>query len=241
VNVPDTGPKAPTKTLNFNITETQTMEASRGTSAAGERQPRVEDEEPSEVSTPAATIAGKVAEDADNISYVEPVPARPRPRSWNRSRSLSSSRWAGRYQYRPEVEFSDEPSYMVREPGPTHIRNFTVESYREDSPRRSRDYSPGSASEGGLPPSSECDLYDLDFDEDESRSPEEPLPQEWTQPRTVLEDGTATELIVAQSIERRVSKSGSEKIVLVSSSRPPPSAGLTLEEQEKSRAHFRWL
>jgi len=211
------------------------MEASRGSSAAGDRQPRVEDEELSEVSlpSPASTIAKTVAGVADNRRYFEPVPAWPRPRSRNRSRSRSSSPWAGRY--RPEEESS------AREPRLNHIQNFVRESFREDGPRRSRDSSPSSTSEAGLPPPGKCDLYEIDFDDDESRHPEEPLPQEWTQPRTVLEDGTATELIVAQSIERRVSKSGSEKIVLVSPSRPPPSAGLTPQELEKSRTHFRWL
>ncbi|GAB1318623.1 hypothetical protein MFIFM68171_08833 [Madurella fahalii] len=110
--------------------------------------------------------------------------------------------------------------------------------YREYSSRsRSREYSP----RGRSPSPSEWSTYDIDLDGDEPRSPDEPLPQEWTQPRTILEDGTATELIVAQSIEHRLSKSGLERIVLLSPSRPPPSSGSTSQEREKSRVQFRWL
>jgi hypothetical protein len=66
----------------------------------------------------------------------------------------------------------------------------------------------------------------------------EPLPPEWVQPTTVLEDGTATELLIAHSIEHRVLKSGPERIVLICPSGPPPSSH---PSQEKAQGQFRWL
>ncbi|KAK4033786.1 hypothetical protein C8A01DRAFT_39756 [Parachaetomium inaequale] len=103
-----------------------------------------------------------------------------------------------------------------------------------------REYSPASTSRRRSPSPGEWGLYDIDSDGDESKGPGGPPPQEWTKPRSVLEDDMATELIVAQSIEHRVYKSGSEEIVLASPSRPPLS-GSAGQEAEKSRAQFRWL
>lgn len=79
-------------------------------------------------------------------------------------------------------------------------------------------------------------VYDVDSDRDDFHDNE--LPPEWVQPKTSLEDGTATELLVAHSIEHRISKSGAEKIVLVCPSAPPPS---TRPRQEKAQEQFRWL
>jgi hypothetical protein len=80
--------------------------------------------------------------------------------------------------------------------------------------------------------------YDAHYEEENPWGTGEPPPPEWTHPKTVLKDGTVTELLVARAIERRVSKSGEEKIVLVCPSRLPPSKSL---DPKESQGLFRWL
>jgi hypothetical protein len=81
-------------------------------------------------------------------------------------------------------------------------------------------------------------IYDVESEGDDPVDTGEPLPPEWVQPTTVLEDGTATELLIAHSIEHRVLKSGPERIVLICPSGPPPSSH---PSQEKAQGQFRWL
>ncbi|KXX76191.1 Magnesium transport protein CorA [Madurella mycetomatis] len=219
------------------------MEAGPSSGAAAERQPRIEDETPSEAAAPTVTIVEREAEVAAADDNASRPRSESRPRLRNQPSSNSSSGRADRSSYLEEEDehYSRKPRISLRDDhGPRRIRGYSPAGYRyrEYSSRsRSREYSPRGRSQSP----SEWSRYDIDLDGDESRSPDEPLPQEWTQPRTILEDGTATELIVAQSIEHRLSKSGLERIVLLSPSRPPPSSGSTGQEREKSRVQFRWL
>ncbi len=162
----------------------------------------------------------------------------------------NSSRERGR-QYSP-ASAPKPPPIWCPQPGNYSPSRIPHRSRLQDySPSTSHDsscgdlggeYSPSYTSESRSRSPSEGSMHDIDFDENEPRSPEEPLPQEWSQPRAVLGDGTATELLVAQSIEHRVSKAGSEKIVLVSSPpRPPPLSAPAGQGREESREHFRWL
>lgn len=241
------------------------MEADRGSgpgSAAAERQPRIDDETPSEAAAPTTTILERETGFATPEYYSQsPSESRPRDRPVRYNRERERQPPPSLPPHRGAVNTSvvnydsssgyDSTSYKIprRErirrsrprPAPSSTRESDNHSYR-----RFREYNPRSRSrEHDLrirsPSPSEWSTYDIDLDSNEPRSPDEPLPQEWTQPRTILEDNTATELIMAQSIEHRVSKSGLERIVLLSPSRPPPSSGLTSQEREKSRVQFRWL
>lgn len=118
------------------------------------------------------------------------------------------------------------------------------EDFHEENP-----YPPGTPSPFASPSPSDYSgpgsIYEVDpegysayFEEENIWGTGEPLPPEWTHPKTVLKDGTVTELLVARSIERRVSKSGEERIVLVCPSRLPPSESLDWKE---SQGLFRWL
>jgi hypothetical protein len=83
-------------------------------------------------------------------------------------------------------------------------------------------------------------IYDVDSDQDDLGATGGALPQEWVRPKAALDDGTATELVVAHSIEHRVFKSGPEMIALVCSS-GPPAAIPTAQEQQPHAHLFRWL
>lgn len=153
----------------------------------------------------------------------------PSPRNYYR-RSRSRSRSRLRWRKAPNHNSS-----------PRRAGRYSLYSDGFDSDSR-REYRPTSSTSRSRSPSpDEWDIYDIDSDGDESKGPEETLAQEWSQPTSVLEDGTATELIVAQSIEHRAYKSGSEEIVLVSPARPPPLSDSAGQEAEKSRGQFRWL
>lgn len=232
--------------------------------AAAERQPRIEDEASSvsDATTPIVTTAR---------GPIQPPPQHGAPfiprRDDRSSRRIRSEYSPAGYRYRDYRRRSRSHEYDPRGHGHrdydrrSRSRDYRPAEYaygeysrrstsREYDRRgyRYRDYSRGSRSREydlrGRSPSptpSEWSTYDIDLDGDQSRGPDEPLPREWIQPSTILEDGTATELIVAQSIEHRLSKSGLERIVLLSPSRPPPSSGSTGQEREKSRVQFRWL
>jgi hypothetical protein len=230
--------------------------------AAAERQPRAEDETTSKEAAPTVTIVESEAEFAtpdDYASRSHPV-SRPRlPRQWSLPSSESS--WEEETPYVEEVNVSraDSNSPLQRD-SELSVCSFERESERSppsaplpagiDHWRVIVDNSGGHVyyssivlqPRGRSLSPSEWGTYDIDLDGDELRNPEEPPPQEWTQPRTILDDNTATELIVAQSIEHRVSKSGLERIVLMFPSRPPPSSGSARgQEREKSQVQLRWL
>ena len=84
-------------------------------------------------------------------------------------------------------------------------------------------------------------VYNIDFDANELAVTDEPLPKEWVQPKTTLEDGTATELVVAHSVQHRVSKSKPDKIALVCSSEPLNSDPTSIIQDRESQDSFRWL
>jgi hypothetical protein len=79
------------------------------------------------------------------------------------------------------------------------------------------------------------DVYDLESEEDEADQAEAP---EWSLPKTTLEEGVTTELLVAHGIEHRLTRTGAERIVMFCSPKAPPSQNIG---KQKGSPRFRWL